>query len=373
MARRRSTGIYRHGRGWKFAVKDPSSGKWKQLTATAARFRALRVSVRNPASVTRTEVAQLRDRYQERLGLTSEQGLAAQDEVRLVRAVEDFLRFQRNTPAFLRDKRRVLEEFGDVVGNVELSAVTRDDLAEFEARLSAESRKLHPTSVARYLRYLRTFFNFALREEWVTRSPFANFRIPRDASTPIEVYALDELRSLVTALRSSGENGDRGYALWMLQGCLGLGLRVMELEALDWEDFDEKQRFVRISKTKNAQSQRLQPIPRVLMSEFVRRASSGPMFPAQSGERANRNQMSSLRCRIAKLSPGFSWRRLRRTYATLLQAGGVDSLIIDRLLGHSSRSSAVRVSASHYIGKEYSFYRDLVDEALKPLGGVFAD
>ena len=97
------------------------------------------------------------------------------------------------------------------------------------------------------------------------------------------------------------------------------------------------------------------------------------MFPTLSGNWTNRHQMNSLSKRMAKKFLGFSWGRFRKTYSTLLQNAGVDSLIIDRLLGHSSRSSAIRVTARHYIGKEYEFYRSLVDKALKQIGVLFAN
>ncbi len=374
MARRRTTGIYQHGKGWKFAIKDPASGKWKQLTATRARFQELAVPLARTGPITRSDVTRLRDRYQS----TLEQACALQvvptgSGVLLGEAISDYLRFQRNTPAYLKDKKRVLSEFRELVGDRDLRDITKQDIGDFERTLGDEERALHPTSIARYLRYVSTFFNYAVREGWISRSPFVNFTLPQDKSTPIEVYSIKELCSLVKVIRDSAHRGERDYVIWMLHGFLGLGLRVMELEGLNWEDFDQEERFVHITKTKNSQSLRPQPIPAVLLPEFTRRQrESGPMFPTQSGVRASLNQMKTLGRRVSGRVPGFSFRRLRRTYATLLQAGGVDALIIDRLLGHSSRTSTLRVSASHYIGKEYTFYRGLVDEALEPLGEVFA-
>ena len=159
----------------------------------------------------------------------------------------------------------------------------------------------------------------------------------------------------------------------MISGFLALGLRCIDLQALNWEDVDMEKRFVKIELSKNLESRRPQPIPRCLMPMFeTRRMVEGPLFPTQCGEPTSKHQMSSLARRIAKEFPGFNWQRLRRTYATLLQKAGVDALIIDRLLGHSSRSSSIRVTAQHYIGKEYGFYQSLVDEAFKPLGLVLA-
>lgn len=376
MAGRKRVGVYPHGNsGWRIQVKDPLTGKWKQVVATAERFRELGVPLRG-LEVTKTDAARLREKYEDLLRQSAALGPVGGERT-LGEAEAEYLRFQRNAEDFLNTKKRVLKEFRQVVGDQALHEIAKPHLRRYEdflrgtlAGQAREGEKLGQTSVARYLRYVRTFFNSCVREGWILRSPFVNYPIPGDESTPIERYTLKEIEELVAWIR--GIEG-RGYVEWMVAGFLGLGLRSMELQALDWSSFDAKERFVRIEKTKNPESRRLQSVPLSLMSLFeARQKEAGPMFPTQSGDQASRNQMGVLGRRIAKKRPGFAWSRLRRTYATLLQVAGVDSLIIDRLLGHSSKSSAIRVSARHYIGKEYAFYRSLVDEALAPLGPLFA-
>lgn len=370
MAGRKRTGVYPHGKGWKFQVRDPRTGRWKQIAATRKRFEQLGILVKSCDQITKTEAALLKQRYEELLKLEVTAGIPAREQL-LSHAIEEYLRYQRNVPRFLHDKERVLGEFVKVLGNLPLRDVEKAHLREFENRLRSPNREreLHNNSVARYLRYVRTFFNYCHREGWIYRSPFRNFPIPQDDPTEIRPLTLDEVGTIVRTLKA----GKRDYAVWMVAGFVGLGIRSIELQGLDWNDFDEEHRFVRISKSKNLESRRLQPVPLSIFTLFNDlQQEHGPMFPTMTGERASRNQMSSLGRRIATKFPGFNFGLLRKTYSTLLHNARVDSLIVDRLLGHSSLSSAIPISARHYIGREYEHYRALVDQALKPLGEVFS-
>jgi len=379
MAGRKRLGVYRHGNGgWKIQVKNPKTGRWKQLAATRKRFDALGIPLRNGTTVTKSDAYRLKLKYEEHLARGSS---ATLERTNLQVAIQEYLRYQRNSAKFLRDKKRVLGEFAELVGETQLPDITREHLRNFEdylgdvaLRLEANetARKLHANTVIRYLKYVRSFFNFCYREGWIFRSPFINFPLPQERAAPIRPYSLKDVREVVSFLRDDQHN-DREYAVWMVAGFVGLGLRSIELHGLNWEDFDPEQRFARISESKNLESRRPQPVPLSIMPLLCeRQRESGPMFPAQAGQRASPNQMNSLAKRIANKFPGFIWARFRKTYSTLLQNAGVDSLIIDRLLGHSSRSSAIRVSAQFYIGREYEFYRSLVDEALEPLTPLFA-
>lgn len=378
MVRKKINGVYSHGdKGWRFQIKDPVSGKWKLIAATKKRFIALNIPIKGNR-ITKSDAFQLKLKYEELLQQEERYGFPT-DEYSLEQAILEYLHFQRNTPEYLRDKERVLNEFRKVIGNLHLREISKGHISTFEKHLRTKRHsgpckgtKISQTTVARYLRYIRSFFNFCNREGWIYRSPFLNYPMPKDDSSPIEVYSIDEIKGLISWLKEADETESREYIIWYLMGFLGLGLRLIELQELNWENFDRKNRFVIISESKNAESHRSQPIPLCFAHYFKRMSKkSGPMFTTMAGKRTSKNQMQSLRRRITKAFPGFTWQRLRRTYATFLQVAGIDSLIIDRLLGHSSKSSRIRISARHYIGKEYSFYRDLVDKALEPLGEIF--
>jgi len=379
MAGRKKLGVYSHGNGaWRIQIKDPKTGKWKQIVATRKRFLALNVPFKNSDQITKSEAYCLKQKYEEILHQEQTYN-PPEHRVTLNEAIKEYLKYQRNTPDFLKDKKRVLGEFLDITENQPLTDVNKTHIRSFEEYLRMEraggpckGRQMHPSSVARYLRYVRSFFNFCYREGWIFRSPFLNYPLPRDKSTPIKVYTLTELKKIVDWLRENVSNQEREYVIWIITGFIGLGLRSIELQGLDWKKFDPKERFIHISESKNPESCRSQPVPLCLMELFKSKMNkSGPMFLTRSGNRTSKSQMQSLRKRITKHYPGFTWQRLRRTYATLLQAAGIDSMIIDRLLGHSLRSSPLRISAMHYIGKEYKFYRSLVDQALKPLEKIF--
>ena len=374
MTGRRRVGVYPHGNsGWKIQVKNHKTGKWKQLTATRRRFEALRIPLRNPRAITKTDAYRLKQKYEDLLW--QENGLSI-ERTEFQDAIDDYLKFQQNAQKYLHDKERVLGEFAAIVGDIPLAEITKAHLKEFENhlrdRLLHGKERLKINTIIRYLVYVKSFFNYCYREGWIFRSPFFNYRLPREDSAPeIKPFSLDEVSDIVRFLRGN-EPQNREYAVWIIAGFSGLGLRLIELRLLNWEVFDAKERFVHITESKNLESRRPQPVPLSLEPLFLeQRKKSGPMFPAMAGQRISQNQMASLGKKIASQFSGFAWRRFRKTYSTLLQTAGVDSLIIDRLLGHSSRSSAIRVSARHYIGKEYGFYRSLVDKALEPLEEVF--
>lgn len=148
--------------------------------------------------------------------------------------------------------------------------------------------------------------------------------------------------------------------LWAALGMLA-GMRLSEIEAVKWEHVDLPAKRMRVPGKKRASSWRVVPIApdleKMLRAEMKRRKPSAvdkivARWPnvrrdlERAIERMNRKdaEMAEKRKRkppapIAKVTPND----LRRTFASWLKQQGMDSLVVARLLGHSSTRMVEKV------------------------------
>ena len=264
-------------------------------------------------------------------------------------AIEAFLgelRVERGlSPLTVSAYRRDLAQFAGAAG----THWRRDPepVRDFVNALRRDGRR--PSTQARKVAAIRSFYGFALREGLAERDVAALLDAPRPGSYLPEVLDPDEVVRILDTPSPDDPVGIRDRAiLELLYAC---GLRVSELTGLDTDRLDLPGLQVRVIGKGNRER-------RVPMGEEARERLhlylSGPrlawtagrpspaVFVSQRGDRLARESVWRLVRRWAEAArvPGrVSPHTFRHSFATHLLEGGADLRVVQTLLGHASIST----------------------------------
>jgi site-specific recombinase XerD len=229
------------------------------------------------------------------------------------------------------------------------------DLRRFLAA-EAETRPA-PSSQARTVAALKSFFRFLVESEYIDRDPSLVQRTPKKREALPDVLDRKELARLLRATER-GEvwkrehHGKRERDRLMLALLAFGGLRKSELLGLDWDDVDLERRLVRIRRAKGGR-QRVVPlhpalVPFVIDYAAVRAADPEPaLFVGVQGKRLSQTIMAQTFLRYARAA-GVNERKrvtphtLRHVFASELLRAGANLRQVQELLGHKHLDSTQR-------------------------------
>ena len=281
----------------------------------------------------------------------------------------EHLRAERNySPHTLRNYRSDLEAFFQRPRKPEQDQETRGrshpvsisidhyKIREYMARLHFEKRK--PTTIARKLAALRSFYRFACREGLVEENPAKLVSSPRLPQRLPEVMTEEETNLLIDRLAQAARDADSQHSallardLLILELLYGSGLRVSELVGLDMQQVDVNE-SVLLAKGKG-KKERVVPFGGRAMAaldqyqryrdEVLRQCSveTSALFINGRGGRLTARSAARIVKKYAILFRGDTTlhpHSLRHAFATHLLSEGADLRAIQELLGHSSLSS----------------------------------
>ena len=209
---------------------------------------------------------------------------------------------------------------------------------------SLYDRKLDPISVRRKLAAVRSFFQFLLREKSVPTNVARLLRTPKAPKRVPVVPTAEQTNTLVDGVgkdQFERPHPERDVALFeLLYGC---GLRISELVGLNLDDFDFRERWIRV----RGKGRKERQVPYgekafAALEKYLGQRSAKP------GERAllvnHRGRRLSARgareivkfyARMISGDASLHPHSLRHAYATHLLADGADLRAIQELLGHA--------------------------------------
>lgn len=257
-----------------------------------------------------------------------------------------------NASATWKSYRQKGENLLDTIGNIELSSLTRDVvLAYIRARKAAETGD---STIHKELVVLRRALHEA-KKRGLWRGSVDDI-VP---TIKVRYEPRERWLDARNGARLLGElKGKR--RLWAALAMLA-GLCLSEVERAQWEHVDFANKRLRVVGRKRASRFRLVPLSpdleRLLKAEHKRRKPSPHdrivgAWPnvrrdlAAAIERINRKDAEAAAKRrrkppakLAKVTPND----LRRTFASWLKQQGMDSLVVARLLGHTSTRMVEKV------------------------------
>ena len=235
--------------------------------------------------------------------------------------------------AYLADLRKRLARFNADFGQRKIAAVTVEELDNWLRALPGS-----PKSRANYRANIGVLFSYAARRRMIDSNPILHTARPKLPDKPPEIFAVDELRSLLEAARRTAPD-----VLPMLAIAAFSGLRDAEIKRLDWSEVNQKRAHIEVKAQKAKSARRriveMQPNLREWLRPYTE--MTGAVVPANW-----RKKLDSVR-RAARLA---RWPNngLRHSYASYRVAAIHDAPRVASELGHTSPKML------------YSTYRELV-------------
>ena len=138
--------------------------------------------------------------------------------------------------------------FNEFLGNLNIEAVTADDLRRFIIALQQrqafanhrftkpQNRPLSSESITSYTRAIKTFFSFLEREELIADNPMKKVKLPKALKKSMPVFNEGDLGKLLAQPDKRSSAGYRNYVIMLT--LLDTGIRVSELCNLKVSDVD---------------------------------------------------------------------------------------------------------------------------------------
>ena len=236
---------------------------------------------------------------------------------------------------------KVLPELGDL----KLTAITTNTLQDLADQLVVEG--LSPSTIRNTLLPLRALYRRALARGDVAVNPTLRLSLPAVRGRRERVARPDEAAALINAVPLS----DR--AIWAT--AVYAGLRLGELQALDWNQIDLEENLINIERSwdriagfiepKSRSGKRRVPITNTLRNHLINHrlqqgtGGHGLVYPNQNGDRPFNPSTINLRARTAwtnQQQTPITLHECRHTYAAYMIAAGVNAKALSTYMGHAS-------------------------------------
>ncbi len=217
---------------------------------------------------------------------------------------------------------------------------------ENNPRRPTENKALSPQTVAGYVRTLRAFFSWALREGLIDEHPMRYVKTPKIPVRDMPFFTNEEIASLLAILKRPTDVGRRNYTMMLL--LLDTGLRVSELVGMEMSALHPAQGYFKVIGKGN--KERAVPLGRSCrkaLVTYIRKFRPSPGLPSVDRvflTRAGHPLRADYVYKIvadACHQAGIQGKRLgphtcRHTFARSFLLNGGDLLTLQRILGHAS-------------------------------------
>jgi integrase/recombinase XerD len=270
----------------------------------------------------------------------------------------------RNTMMAYRNDLRQLCSFLGTCSVENWPQVTREHIVTYLLTMR-ESQAYRPTTIARKLAALKSFFRYLSKDAGLISSdPVENLEAPRVQKDLPHVLTAEQISCLFQQLENLSPTGLRDLA--MLHVLYSTGLRASELVSLDLSDLDAARMTICCSSHENTSKKErslplfpaaAQALDRYLdegRPRLARRLSERALFLNHHGERLTRQGFWLIikgyarRAGITCITPHM----LRHSFALLMLKGGMELRTVQELLGHAHISTTQIYNQLVHISEE---------------------
>jgi integrase/recombinase XerD len=267
------------------------------------------------------------------------------------------------TPALVPERLSTLDELAAGwllrYGPGTRDAYTRD-LRGWLTATTARGQRLAPSSRARRLSALASFYRYCVRQRALSESPFFEVARPSvsGASTSTGL-SRDELRRLVDVAQADSTRAGALVALLAFNG-----LRITEALSRDVEHltFSEGHRVLRLDRKGGKRATApLAPVVVRALEAYVGDRTSGPIFTTKTGRRLTRTAAYRLLQRLARkaeipAAAQISPHSARHAFATLALDAGVPLRDVQDAMGHADPRTTRRYDRSRHSLDRHATY-----------------
>lgn len=217
-----------------------------------------------------------------------------------------------------------------------LTSLDRDFVHGFELYLKID-RNQQQNTVARYMKGLKKITNRALANEWITKDPFAGFKVKTIQTDPT-FLTLDELHIIYKHHFDGALEVVRD--MFIMAAFTGLAfIDISNLRSVHVVTDNDGNMWIRKprQKTEIVQNIPLLDIPKEILAKYendAKAAKKGTLLPVPCNQVMNRylKEIGTL-CGISKV---LTTHVARHTYATVCLSQGVRIENVSKMLGHTS-------------------------------------
>jgi len=261
----------------------------------------------------------------------------------------DFLKIEkRQSQNTVESYRRDVSRFEKYLSNNHLGGAKTSDVRSFLVFLRNEGG-LAPSSVARCLSSLKSFYNFLYVESLISENPIETIASPRPWRKLPNVMSMQEVDALIAAPDINTLAGVRDLA--MLELMYATGLRVSELVSLKMSAVNLEVGYLR--SLGKGSKERVVPIGDIAKTTienyvinarplFQKKYTSEDLFLTRLGNAMTRQGFWKILKKYstkAKIVGTVSPHALRHAFATHLLERGADLRSVQKMLGHADISS----------------------------------
>jgi len=237
----------------------------------------------------------------------------------------------------------LLEYFGN---STPIQSITSIELEEYK---SFRSTQMRPVSLNTELRHLKSLFSWAVKLDYLVKSPFISVNMVKVASKKVRFLSKTEIKSLYDYIDKT--NNTRAWDLVTFY--LQTGVRateILEEGGFTWQSV--KSNYIDI--TGKGQKHRRIPLNDTLREILNRRRNQNERAPFPYTYSAVSQSISRRLLKSAGIE-NANLHTLRKTAGALLIQNGVDIYRVSKFLGHSS----VKVTEQHYVDLLDADYSDM--------------
>lgn len=267
-----------------------------------------------------------------------------------LQSFRNYLKLERSlsvnsVEAYLGDLNKLFQYFESVGQSVKAEDISSSDLKSFISWINELG--MLPSTQARVVSGLKSFFGFLMLEEIIKEDPSENLETPRLARHLPDTLEIHEINAMIEVIDASRPEGMRNKAI--LETLYGCGLRVSELINLKISDVFEENEYIRV--TGKGNKERVVPIGHTALKYIgiylketrvhvpVKKGFEDYIFLNRTGTRLSRISVFTIIKTLAEqsgLKKSISPHTFRHSFATHLIEGGADLRAVQEMLGHSS-------------------------------------
>ncbi len=270
-----------------------------------------------------------------------------------IKSYKAYLQLERSlsdnsVDAYLRDVEKLTQYLLQSENKKSPADITLKDLQHFLRWVSELG--MTPTSQARIISGIRSFYKFCVIENLVQKDPTALLEAPRLKRALPDVLTLEEIEGIINAIDLSKPEGGRNKAI--LETMYSCGLRVSEVVNLKISHYYPDVGFIRV--IGKGDKERLVPIGasaikyiRIYKKDIrvhvaVKKGNEDILFLNRRGSKLSRVMIFMIIKELAKkagIKKNISPHTFRHSFATHLVEGGADLRAVQEMLGHASIST----------------------------------
>jgi len=267
-----------------------------------------------------------------------------------LKSFKNYLKLERSLSAnsidaYLTDIDKLFQYLESTKKNTDLKEINSNDLKLFITWINELG--MLPSTQARVISGLKSFFSFLLLELVIPADPTALLESPRLSRKLPDTLNIIEINQLIDAIDASKPDGMRNKAI--LEVLYGCGLRVTELISLRISNMYYENEYIKVIGKGN--KERIVPIGatalkfiKIYIEESrihinIKKGFEDYIFLNRGGTGLSRISVFTMIKTLALkagIKKSISPHTFRHSFATHLIEGGADLRAVQEMLGHSS-------------------------------------